>query len=104
MTNTGYFSFRQMWRSLWLALQVPDYQSEAESVQDEAVGTRGKVQISLHDLKIISSALLHFKRGLIKQKQEDRAREVADIDNRIYQLIVDLERENSLPKEPEVAA
>jgi len=103
MTNTGYFSFRQVWRSLWLALQVPETQSEANSAQDEAEGTRGKVQISLHDLKIISSALLHFKRSLIKQKHEERAREVADIDNRIYQLIVNLEREKSYNEE-EIAA
>jgi hypothetical protein len=57
---------------------------------------RTKLRVSLQDLKIISSALLHLKKLLLKKEETSRANEVAELDQRIYELIQELEQEQIL--------
>lgn len=71
-----------------------------ESNQNSKVGHANtdidKVRVSLNDLKIISSALLHFKKILLKKNELTRAKAVAEVDERIYQLIMNIEHEREL--------
>jgi|GEM_PF-3030933 hypothetical protein len=50
-----------------------------------------KMNITLHDLKTISTALLHYRRSLARLGEEDRAESVAQIDKKFYELINQLE-------------
>lgn len=68
-----------------------------EDVQDNS--PRARFQVSTNDLKIISSALLHYKKFLNKRKDFDKAEAVAEVDNRIYNLILGLEKESSIAAE-----
>ncbi len=54
-----------------------------------------KMNITLHDLKTISTALLHYRRSLARLGEEDRAESVAQIDKKFYELINQLEISNS---------
>lgn len=53
--------------------------------------TNSKFNISLEDLKTISTALDYFKKFLIKKGQKTRAKEVEDIDERLYHFIMKME-------------
>lgn len=64
---------------------------------------RAKLRVSLQDLKIISSALLHLKKLLLKKEEIARANEVAELDQRIYDLIQELEQEQILKNRMEKA-
>ncbi|MCS7027737.1 MAG: hypothetical protein NZ519_03135 [Bacteroidia bacterium] len=50
-----------------------------------------KLSVSIQDLKIISTALLHYRKELAKKGRFERADEVSEIDKRIYDLIMALE-------------
>ncbi len=50
-----------------------------------------RLSISLDDLKIISTALLHYRRSLTKMGEQDRAEGIARIDQRFYEMIMALE-------------
>ena len=60
---------------------------------------QSKFKVSLNDLKIISSALLFYKKSLLKKNELVKADRVAALDNRLYQLIVDLENVQLQEKE-----
>jgi hypothetical protein len=66
-----------------------------------APSPRAKLRVSLNELKVISSALLHFKKGLIKNNHLQRAEEVALIDEKIYDLIQELEAEQNMQEKLE---
>lgn len=67
---------------------------------------KSKLNISLEDLKVISTALLHYRRKLATSGELVKADDVARIDNQFYQLILDLERrEESIENnKPTIAA
>lgn len=52
---------------------------------------KSKLNISLDDLKTISTALLHYRRSLSKMGEKDRAEKVAGIDKQFYDIILQLE-------------
>jgi exosome complex RNA-binding protein Csl4 len=54
---------------------------------------RSKLNISLEDLKIISTSLLHYRRNLNKIGDTARAEVVARIDKQFYELITELENQ-----------
>lgn len=56
---------------------------------------KSKLNINLNDLKVISTALLHYRRSLSKQGDLDRAEGVARIDKQFYELIQALEIRNA---------
>jgi len=60
-----------------------------EQVQPEAV--KSKLNINLEDLKVISTALLHYRRNLSKQGDLEKAEGVERIDKQFYDLIQALE-------------
>lgn len=62
---------------------------------------RAKLRVSLSELKVISSALLYFKKGLVKNNHLSRAEEVAMIDQKIYDLIQELEAEQNMQEKLE---
>ena len=52
---------------------------------------RSKLNISLDDLKTISTALLHYRRNLAKLGEMEKAESVAGIDKKFYELILEME-------------
>lgn len=64
--------------------------SEDFYVQENSV--RAKFRVSTNDLKVISSALLYYKKFLMQRKDFAKAEAVAEVDDRIYQLILELEK------------
>ena len=71
-------------------------QQEAhEEVQPEPIAqpepVKSKLSINLDDLKIISTALLHYRRNLSKAGDLERAEGVERIDKQFYELIQALE-------------
>lgn len=50
-----------------------------------------KLNVSLDDLKIISTALLYYRRNLAKMGEMDRAEGVAVIDKKFYEIISHME-------------
>ncbi|GAB4402233.1 MAG: hypothetical protein OHK0053_26020 [Microscillaceae bacterium] len=61
-----------------------------------------RLNISLQDLKIISTALLHYRRSLARMGEQDRAQGVAEIDRRFYEIINQLEAQ--VQAQPSAAA
>lgn len=90
-----FISFSHGLQRFWHKVQHT-YQTWLSSTQaDEAVeeeNTGKRVRVSVEDLKVISSALLHFKKHLLQRKELDRARRVAEVDERIYQMIRQIEQ------------
>ncbi len=78
-----------------LAPQSSQKERETSSAEDSHLRAnqpvRSKLNISLEDLKIISTALLYYKRNLAKMGEMERASDVARIDEKFYQLISLLE-------------
>ena len=70
-------------------LQASYHETESEPWDNH----RARFRVSLNDLKVISSALLHFKKYLLAKKDMERAEKVAEVDAQIYNLILRLERE-----------
>lgn len=52
---------------------------------------KSKLNVNLSDLKLISTALLQYRRSLAKQGLGEKAEDVARIDRQFYELISDLE-------------
>ncbi|NJO00280.1 MAG: hypothetical protein HC880_00185 [Bacteroidia bacterium] len=65
----------------------------------QKMGSRARFKVSVNDLKVISSALLYYKKFLIKKKDFDKAEVVAEVDDRIYRLILALEKEFLMEEE-----
>lgn len=58
-----------------------------------------KLNISLSDLKTISTALLHYRRSLAKMGETERAQGVSEIDKRFYDMILSLEAQQTSQQE-----
>ncbi len=52
---------------------------------------RAPLHLNLDELKIISTALLHYRRRLAKRGELDDAVEVIEMDQRVYQQVLLLE-------------
>lgn len=64
---------------------------EEETLNEEAKPLNSKLNITLKDLKTISTALLHYRRSLNKMGESLRAEQVAEIDKKFYQILQQLE-------------
>lgn len=107
MLNITYISVKKFAKQVALAFRehllevVPTEKHGAESLQADAPE---KVKVSLNDLKIISSALLHFKKVLLKKNDTARAQSVAEVDERIYHLILAIEQAREIEAKEVMAA
>lgn len=64
-------------------LETPHIRNEAE--------VKPKLNVSLDDLKVISTALLYYRRNLAKLGEENKASSVAQIDKKFYDIISHME-------------
>lgn len=78
--------------------QTWDMPTEDNFVSNEIINTsvaqpktKSKLNVNLSDLKLISTALLQYRRSLAKQGLGEKAEDVARIDRQFYELISDLE-------------
>jgi hypothetical protein len=103
MVHFSYISVKKLWRyfiaytpntEMEQVLETPASQSRFSHLRDDT--KRTKVRISMNDLKVISSALLHLKKTLLNKKDFEKADIVSEVDDRIYQLIVELEKERAM--------
>jgi hypothetical protein len=62
--------------------------------QEQPEPMKSKLNINLNDLKVISTALLHYRRSLSKQGDMEKADGVERIDRQFYELIQALESRN----------
>lgn len=76
-----------------------NWASDSTQKEKDCDEIRAKVKISLRDLKIISSALLHLKRELLRKNEMEKAEELMVLDKKIYELILELEKERKAEKE-----
>ncbi len=68
------------------------FTAEPEAIEEaQPEQMKSKLNINLDDLKVISTALLHYRRNLSKQGDLERAEGVARIDKQFYDLIQNLE-------------
>ncbi len=65
-------------------------QNTTESV-DYTTSAPARLNISLTDLKVISTALLQYRRTLAKQGNTNKAEDVAKIDRQLFDIIEMLE-------------
>lgn len=71
--------------------------SENGVSREHNIAHKSKLNITLDDLKTVSTALIHYRRTLKKKGEEQRAEGVARIDEQFYQLISELEnRQNAM--------
>lgn len=111
MPKITYFSIKKLLNKIIDAFQeyTPEKAEVSKALPDPKIGpveeeTRAKFKVSVNDLKIISSALLYYKKFLIKKKDFEKAETVGRVDDRIYQLILSLEREIESIEEEEMVA
>jgi len=103
MLNTSFTSVKALFYTLIQAFraEMPESKLNQEVTEDSEGlyihedSVRAKFKVSVNDLKIISSALLHYKKFLLKRKDFSKAETVGEVDDRIYQLILDLERDKN---------
>ncbi len=101
MTTLSLFSPRSFFVKLTDIFQkrevAPITMSPSYNLQEEAheyaqpEPMKSKLNINLDDLKVISTALLHYRRNLSKQGDIERAEGVGRIDKQFYELIQSLE-------------
>lgn len=101
MPTLAYFSLSKFVNLISRAFQenASDGPSKIQSSEfegDQESTPRARAQVSVNDLKIISSALLHYKKFLNKRKDFAKADTVAEVDDRIYKLILNLEKEKEV--------
>ncbi len=65
--------------------------NENTSTTNVPTQNKGKLNVNLSDLKLISTALLQYRRTLAKQGLGEKAEDVARIDRQFYELISNLE-------------
>lgn len=94
MATLSYISVKKFFQKMAEAFQMSEQKEEANN--EEEGNPSNKVRVSVNDLKVISSALLHFKKFLLKKKDMERAKVVNEVDERIYQLILAIEKEREL--------
>lgn len=65
--------------------------STSEDLHEDIQSPKNKLNLDLGELKIISTALLQYKRALAKKGESQRVEEVHQIDQKCYDLIINLE-------------
>ncbi|NJO00263.1 MAG: hypothetical protein HC880_00100 [Bacteroidia bacterium] len=68
-----------------------EFQKSSHEYLPDEVATKSRLSVSLEDLKVISTALLHYKRSLAKMGEMERAEGVSKIDRKFYEMIVVME-------------
>lgn len=63
---------------------------EAHARGEKLATPKTKLNVTVEDLKIISTALLHYKRNLAKLGEMKKADNVGTIDKKFYELITQL--------------
>lgn len=75
-----------------------------ENTESTTGSSRSKLNVSLDDLKIISTALLHYKRSLARLGEQQKAEGVNVIDQKFYHLITQMEAQLYARESPETAS
>ncbi len=100
MSKIAYISVRKLFKNIVAAFQEyapePSTSGADASPESSEESDRAKFKVSVNDLKIISSALLYYKKFLLKRKDYSKAETVAIVDDRIYQLILELEKQKQV--------
>lgn len=105
MPSFTYISFKKFALQVALAFRENILREQVSSTQStDPTHEADKVRVSLNDLKIISSALLHFKKILLKKNETAKAKAVAEVDERIYELIINIEQAREFAARDGVAA
>ncbi len=65
--------------------------TQAQQTVDYETASPARLNISLQDLKVISTALLQYRRTLAKQGNTNKAEDVAKIDRQLFGIIEMLE-------------
>ncbi len=66
---------------------VRNISTAPSSTSEKPNGLKSKMNVSLDDLKTISTALLHYKRNLARMGEMQRAETVGTIDQKFFDLI-----------------
>jgi hypothetical protein len=69
-----------------------DFETD-ELITEKVNPHKSKLNMTLEDLKMVSTALLHYRRNLTKKGEAERAEGVARIDEQFYRLINELENQ-----------
>lgn len=89
----------------WLKVKTALYgftfeKTEGESTQHQPIGTleltQNKLKISFEDLKMISSALLFYRKQLTNKGELGKSEKIAELDRRLYDFIQEMEREQDI--------
>lgn len=105
MPKVAYFSLAKLIGKVVNAFQEYRPERSLYALPDSSLSAsedgqaRARFKVSVNDLKVISSALLYYKKFLIKKKDFDKAEVVAEVDDRIYRLILALEKEFLMEEE-----
>jgi hypothetical protein len=75
------------------AANTPDFETEEAPEKTPVTPHKSKLNMSLDDLKTVSTALLYYRRNLNKKGEAERAEGVARIDEQFYNLIIELENQ-----------
>lgn len=79
-----------------VAMQTSYKAEKAETLEEaQPEPLKSKLNINLNDLKVISTALLHYRRSLSKQGDMEKAEGVERIDKQFFELIQALEARNA---------
>jgi GTPase involved in cell partitioning and DNA repair len=95
MLQFSYATWRQFFAKIFSAFgefYKVEENKKFENVEHLLTDEQSRFKVSLNDLKMISSALLFYKKSLLKKNELLKVNKVATLDNRLYQLIVDLEQ------------
>ena len=105
MSSFTYTSFKKFARQVGIAFRENILKRSMAHAESSASNPdTEKVRVSLNDLKIISSSLLHFKKLLLKKNDTTRAQAVAEVDERIYKLILNIEQAREVNERESIAA
>ncbi|NJL15221.1 MAG: hypothetical protein HC913_20910 [Microscillaceae bacterium] len=95
-------------RPATLPVSAPELSAQTggkyENTESPTSTSRSKLNVSLDDLKIISTALLHYKRSLARMGEQQKAEGVNVIDQKFYHLITQMERQFYTQENPEAAS
>lgn len=78
--------------------------TEQENMPLMQAQSKSRLSISMDELKVISTALLQYRRNLAKVGEMDRANNVGQIDKKIYELIQGIEHRSQEEELSQAAA
>lgn len=102
MATVSFISPKVMLNKLAEALYTPAKPQKSPATNEQRVkkasakktvsSAKNKLNVTKDDVKIISAALIHYKKFLARKKQMDEANEVGDVDKKFMAFINALER------------